>query len=422
MSQSSEDHRPSEQSETREKKVVPGGRGGTIEEYRLVPVDSYDFDGDREIIDIMGLLKDLWVNRSTIFFVTLLCLAIGIISFIGSERIYYSETKLMPESTGSSSQLGQLFQQYENIFGIQSTQDSEDIRVGLYPFIVESIPFQIELMQHEVYFSNIGQRVTIFEYFTEHEEKSLTQIVSEGLWDFTIGLPATLYRAYQNWTSDPQPLEPIEFSELTNFETPLQLDNRIRSVAERVGKLITVEREPQTGFVSIGVSLPDPKASSEMVVLVRNLLQEYVVDYRTEKAMKNLEFIEEQVEEAEENFRRAQESLAEFQDRNVNIQLQSVAVTEQRLQSEFDLSYSLYNTLARRLQEAKIQVQEQTPVFRIHEPATIPRKPAQPRAARMLIGSLFVGFFFGVASVYLKRIIRRFVREFKSKDPKPYFS
>ena len=99
-----------------------------------------------------------------------------------------------------------------------------------------------------------------------------------------------------------------------------------------------------------------------------------------------------------------------------------MAVTEQRLQSEFDLSYSLYNTLARRLQEAKIQVQEQTPVFRIHEPATIPGKPAQPRAVRMLIGSLFVGFFFGVASVYLKRIIRRFVREFKSKDPKPYFS
>src|SRR5690625_6821413 len=93
----------------------------------------------------------------------------------------------------------------------------------------------------------------------------MTHIVSEGLWDFTIGLPATLYRAYQNWTSDPQPLEPIEFSELTNFETPLQLDNRIRSVAERVGKLITVEREPQTGFVSIGVYLPDTKAYYEMV-------------------------------------------------------------------------------------------------------------------------------------------------------------
>src|SRR5690625_5905185 len=103
----------------------------------------------------MGLLKDLWVNRSTIFFVTLLCLAIGIISFIGSERIYYSETKLMPESTGSSSQLGQLFQQYENIFGIQSLQDSEDIRVSLYPFIVESIPFHIELLRSDEYTSEL---------------------------------------------------------------------------------------------------------------------------------------------------------------------------------------------------------------------------------------------------------------------------
>src|SRR5690625_5477251 len=96
---------------------------------------------------------------------------------------------------------------------------------------------------------------------------------------------------------------------------------------------MTVEREPQTGLVSIGVSLPDPQASSEMVVLVRNLLQEYVVDYRTEKAMKNLEFIEEQVEEAEENLRRATELIAEFQGRNVTIQLQSVADNEHHLHS-----------------------------------------------------------------------------------------
>src|SRR5690625_7893778 len=104
----------------------------------------------------------------------------------------------MPKSTGSSSQLGQLFQQYENIFGIQSSQDSEDIRVALYPFIVESIHFQIELMQHEVYFSNIGQRVTTFEYFTEHEEKSLTQIVTKSLCGITIGITANLYSPFQN--------------------------------------------------------------------------------------------------------------------------------------------------------------------------------------------------------------------------------
>lgn len=422
MSHSSEDHHKSEQPEPRGKNVVPAGKGGTIEEYRLVPVDSYDYDGDREIIDILGLLKDLWLNKGTILLVTILFLSIGLISFIGSERIFYSETKLMPETTNNSSQLGQLFQQYENILGIQATTDSEDIRVALYPYIVESIPFQIELMQHEVYFSSIDQRVSIYEYFTEHEEKSFTQIASESLWNFTIGLPVTLYNFIQNWTSEPQIPEPVEFAELENFENPLQLDNRIRTVAERVSKLITVEREPQTGFVSIGVSLPDSQASTEMVVLVRNLLQEYVVDYRTEKAMKNLIFIEEQVEEAEETFQKAQNSLAEFQDRNVNIQLQSLAVAEQRLQSEFDLSYSLYNTLARRLQEAKIQVQEQTPVFRIHEPATIPGRPAHPKAARMLIGSLFVGFFFGISTVYMRRIVSKFIREFKSKEPKPYFS
>jgi uncharacterized protein involved in exopolysaccharide biosynthesis len=159
-----------------------------------------------------------------------------------------------------------------------------------------------------------------------------------------------------------------------------------------------------------------------MVTLVRNLLQQYVVDYRTEKAMQNLEFIEERYEEAKANFQAQQDTLAAFQDRNVNLTQQSYQVQEERLRSEYELALSLYTTLARRLQEAEIQVQEETPVFRVHEPAVIPSRPSTPSAARILGGSIFVGFFFGVAAVYLRRGYHRFRTDFKNKDPKPYLA
>jgi uncharacterized protein involved in exopolysaccharide biosynthesis len=174
--------------------------------------------------------------------------------------------------------------------------------------------------------------------------------------------------------------------------------------------------------VSIGVSLSDPEASTEMVLLIRSLLQEYVTDYRTEKAMNNLEFIEEQYEEAKQMFQVRQDSLAAFQDRNLNLNLQSVAVVEQRLQSEYELAFSLYNTLARRLQEAKIQVQEETPVFRVHEPAVIPSSPSEPDALRILGGAIFVGLFIGITVIYLRRWLLHFWQEFKNKDPKPYLN
>jgi uncharacterized protein involved in exopolysaccharide biosynthesis len=138
--------------------------------------------------------------------------------------------------------------------------------------------------------------------------------------------------------------------------------------------------------------------------------------------MKNMLFIEEQFEEAEQNFRAAQDSLADFQDRNVNIQRRSFEVIEQRLQSEYELAFGLYNTLARRLQEAKIEVQEETPVFRVQEPAMIPGQPSSPSELRTLGGSLFVGLFMGVVFIYLRRLAAMFLHKFKSKEPKPYFS
>lgn len=392
------------------------------EEYIMVPADAYYNNDDHEFIDIIGLLKDLWVHKGTILFIALIFFTIGIVSYLGSERIYYSETKVIPENSSPSSRVGQLFQQYESILGIQRGGDEDDISVSMYPYIVESIPFQIELMQREVFFESIDKRVSIFEYYTEYHQKSFTQAFSDNLWDYTIGLPLTIYNGIRSIGSEASQRPEVRFSEYTSFESPIKLDNRVRNVARTVSEMITITREPQSSFIIIGVSMPDPVAASEMVILIKDLLKNYVIEYRTEKSMTNLIFIEEQFREAEHNFRAIQDSLAEFQDRNVNIQRRSIEVIEQRLQSEYELAFGLYNTLARRLQEAKIEVQEETPVFRVQEPAMIPGTASSPSELRTLGGSLFVGFFMGVLFIYLRRLTVSFLQKFKSKEPKPYFS
>lgn len=395
------------------------------EEYRLIPVsESGYYDTEDEVfIDVIGIFKDLWVNKRTILTSLVIVFTLGVFIYLGSDPVYYSEAQLMPQSSSNQSQLGQLFQQYGNFFGIQRDVQENDIQVSMYPHIVESLNFQIELMQHEVYFSTLDSTLTVFDYFNDHYRPGLVDRTVDFVWDYTIALPFTLWDGIKSLFSDGSSERPeINFSEFHEFDAPKELDSRIRRVANTVSELITISMEPQTGFVSIGVSLSDPQASTEMVILVRNILQEYVTDYRTEKAMNNLEFIQGQYEEAKETFQMRQDSLAAFQDQNVNLNLQSVAVVEQRLQSEYDLAFSLYNTLARRLQEAKIQVQEETPVFRVHEPAIVPTNPSEPDALRILGGSIFVGLFFGIAAIYLRRWFSYFWQEFKNKDPKPYLN
>lgn len=388
----------------------------SVEEYKLVPMDAYEYD-DEQIIDIIGIFKDLWNHRRFIYIVTGTCFILGLLIYAGSERVYYSEAKLLPESSNESSQLGQIFQQAENIFGIQRRGEEDGIGIAMYPYIVESMPFQIELMQEEVYFRELGERITIFEYFTEHYKPSAVSRFYDFLWNITFGLPNTLKNILNSFGSDgEEEREIIDFSQFEDFEQPTSLHREIRSVASTVSGYISVQREPQSGFIIIGVALPDPVASTEMVILVKNLLKDYVIEYRTEKAMSNLLFIEEQYQEAKIEFEVLQDSLARFQDQNVNAARQSLVIQQERLQFEVDMAFALYSNIGRRYQEAQITVQEETPVFRIHEPATIPTQPSQPKAERFLIGSIFVGIFGGIMILYAIRGVKYFKIEFDKKE------
>lgn len=391
----------------------PVKRGGTFEEYILVPYEERS-GSDHQVIDIIKLIKELWLNRLFILTVLVSVFALGLFIYATSDRIFFSESKLLPESTGQS-QVNQLFQAADNIFGIQRrASDDQDIGVSLYPFIVESLPFQIELMQKEVFFGDIGESVTIFDYFTHHYQPGLYTRIKQTLHNLTFRLPSTLSSLFRRGSDDELP--DIDFSQFSSFDDALVLDSRVRRVADTMRSFITITRDPQSGLVSIGVSAPDPAAAAAIVNLVKNQLQEYVIEYRTEKAMLNLQFIEEQFSDAKLMFRAVQDSLAEFQERNQNITRPTVTVQEQRLEYEFEMAFSLYNNLGRRLQEAQITVQEETPVFRVHEPAVVPTRPSQPNAVRIIFGSLFVGLFLGFFLFYLMKGYRSFRVEFDEKE------
>lgn len=398
-----------------------GGEGHSLqssddaEEYRLIPVrDLEDEDDHREVIDMIGLLKDLWDHRRTILLSLIVFALIGMAYYSTTERYYWSQASLMPEDQTSGSGLGQLFDQYRNILGVDGggMQPGEGISIMLYPYIVESLPFQIELMQEEVYFSDIDRTLTIFDYFDEHKPLS----AGERIYNYTLGLPFTA----AGWFRDEREREPIEFSLYEGFEEPTRVDYRIRHVAGELERRISVEREPQSDFILIGASMSTPESSAKVVQLVKRQLQRYVIDYKTEKAQQDLAFVEMQYEVAHARYRATQDSLAAFRDRNLNLARATVQAQEERLQSDFVLAFDIYTTLSRRLEEAKIKVQEETPAFRVHEPATIPGSFAAPRSNRVVAGSIFLGFFIGIALIYGRRVWNNLSAEFRIREPKRY--
>ena len=62
---------------------------------------------------------------------------------------------------------------------------------------------------------------------------------------------------------------------------------------------------------------------------------------------------------------------------------------QERLKNEMTLTFNVYNTLAQKQEQDKLRVQEQTPVYTIIEPATVPLKASAPKKVLILIGCMF---------------------------------
>ena len=134
---------------------------------------------------------------------------------------------------------------------------------------------------------------------------------------------------------------------------------------------------------------------------VAHHLQQFVTDYRTSKARKDLEYAEQLNNEARESYYAAQQRLADYLDRNQGISLHSAQVTRDRLSNEAQLAFSLFNQTSQQVQLAKAKVQENTPVYAIVEPATVPLRASKPSKAMILIGFTIVAAIAASAKILL---------------------
>jgi uncharacterized protein involved in exopolysaccharide biosynthesis len=116
----------------------------------------------------------------------------------------------------------------------------------------------------------------------------------------------------------------------------------------------------------------DPELAAKMTKYAIEELTLYLTDYRTEKVLIDLDFVETQLASAKERFEEAQLNLADFDDSNQGNLTARARTERQRLQSEYDIAVNVYNTLTQQYEEAKLKVQEETPVFKVLQPVQVP--------------------------------------------------
>jgi uncharacterized protein involved in exopolysaccharide biosynthesis len=154
--------------------------------------------------------------------------------------------------------------------------------------------------------------------------------------------------------------------------------------------------------LSINIEMQDPLVAAQITDYIVKNLSKYIIDYRTQKAKNDLQFINERHTEAEAKYIRTQQALAMYRDQNKFLTLESSRSEEERLKADFAIATGVYNTLSQQLEQAKIKVQEKTPIFKIVNPAIVPLEKSKPNITFIFMAMALLGGFVGAVIIIMK--------------------
>jgi uncharacterized protein involved in exopolysaccharide biosynthesis len=186
-----------------------------------------------------------------------------------------------------------------------------------------------------------------------------------------------------------------------SFANKVYISNLTGDDKKIIGILASRIKLTQLGKLStLYVKMPEARLSAAVNKVVLELLIKYAIRFKASKQLENVEFLEARTAEAELKYRESQRKAAQFKDNNYNVIFQSVQIQENVLQNNFNLYSSIYNQLVSQLEEAKIQLKKDSPLFTVLEPVYIPDQIASDNSK--IVSYLLKGIILGVLfSFYL---------------------
>jgi capsular polysaccharide biosynthesis protein len=349
-------------------------------------------------IDLIELIRHLWNGRKLIIKITAAFIALGLIIALTSPKQYKVEVRMLPEMKNSSGGgASALLRQFSGLggFAMPMGEGSDAIGPMLYPDVLKSTPFYLELLSTKITYKTDDETldVTVFEYLNDYTKNSLMGVIMK----YTFKLPWTILgwiKGEQEVVEEELVLGQKQFTRITKeqFET-------IKELQDKIGASI----DQKTGVISISTEFSEPYITAQIADFSVNYLSTYITEYRVEKAKTDLQFIEERYLEKEKEYLYAQRVLAQFRDANRNVQSAAARTEEERLNNKYTLAFNVYNGLAQQLEQAKIKVQEETPVIKILEPVQIPVEKSKPKRFLIILVSGFLGGLFSVVYIFVTK-------------------
>ncbi|WP_195662320.1 GumC domain-containing protein [Bacteroides congonensis] len=316
-------------------------------------------------IDMLDIIRKIIAIRKNLYKAAVVGLLIGVIVGVSIPKQYTVRVTLSPEmggEKGNSGIVGVAASFLGSGVGVKSGTDA--LNASLSSDIVSSTPFLLELLNMEVVV-NEGETKMLSNYL-------MTE--SSPWWNFIIGLPGIINSQLKSWFTN----EEISSKEKVQGGLIILTKDENAQIAA-LKKKIAATVDKKTAITSVTVTLQDPKVAAIVADSVVHRLQEYIISYRTSKAIEDCAYLEKLFEERKQEYYVAQKKYADYVDTHDNLILQSVRAEQERLQNDMNLFYQVYSQVANQLQVARAKVQEEKPVFAIVEPAVVPIESSSMR-------------------------------------------
>ena len=353
---------------------------------------------EEQEIDLIELAQKVWAERKLVFKVCGIAALVGLVVAFSIPKEYSTTVTLAPESGGKagSGSMGTL----AAIAGINlgSASGEDALSPELYPDIVNSTPFLTELFEVRVKDRKAEIDTTLYVYMDEHQRSPWWSVIVSAPFK-VLGWAVSLFKS--------------EEEEVQGGVDPFRLTLDQSAIATALSQRISVTVDKKTGVTTLSVMMQDPLISASLTDTVMRRLQNYITDYRTNKARHDLAFTETLYQEAKQNYEDTQAKYAAFVDANRSIVKASFRAEQERLQNEAALAYQVYSQVSQQLQRARAKVQEITPVYTVVQPATVPLKPAKPSKLMILVGFVFLA---GAACVGWILFAKDFLKSWKQKQ------
>jgi len=355
-------------------------------------------------IDLIALAKQVWNGRKIIFIALGIGAVLGLFVALTSPKEYTASTVMVPQMSNGSAKSS--LSGLAALAGINMGMDqSADLSPILYPKIVNSVPFKLELMNSKFNFSEMKQTVSLFDYYTIYSKNSAVGAIKK----YTIGLPGLIIQAIRK-----KPKELVLPKEASN--QPIYLNKDQYEIAKTLSELVDLSVDAKEGYLTLTVRMPEALVAAQVTQKAQELLQREITNIKIEKARTELNFIQERYNVAKADFEKVQVDLASTTDRSRLFTSELSSIGKDRIQTRYNIAYTVYQELAKQLEQSKIQVEKDTPVFTIVEPVTIPSEKSKPKKAMILMIWIFLGGVIGVGIVFGKHFLQGIKQKWNESD------